>query len=218
MENKFWYPQDYNNIDNIATLISKNIIGTVLKQESHRNGNITDGKISRLNNDGKLYEIYQFESNAPISSSAHNPNVIIPTRYSLKATVGYDVDKNVASIVPTDNLRTIYIWGHNSIYPIAKVENISPSSTAAATSFEWKANGTWSYAGPVFNDIPSKTGKYYYKLGGGNITKSVSAGSYQLEYWAKSAVTISGVTVTSSRESTPDANGWNDNVWIMRRG
>ena len=97
--------------------------------------------------------------------------------------------------------------GYNNQYPIAKAENTNPTDIAAS-SFECIEKGNWEYYGSTFNDIAVKTGTKYYVLSSGIIIKSITAGNYKLEYWAKSAVTLTGGTITPIRTSTPDANGW----------
>jgi hypothetical protein len=106
-----------------------------------------------------------------------------------------------------------YIWGYNNAYPISEVtlgktESGFGSSYIAASSFECDEKGNWTYSGATHNDVAVKSGSRFYKLGGGKITKTLIAGTYKLEYWAKSAVTLSGGTITPLRTSAPDANGW----------
>ncbi len=106
-----------------------------------------------------------------------------------------------------------YLWGYNNAQPIAEVilGKTDPgfgTSSIGASSFEFSGNESWTHDSTTYNDIPAKTGSRYYRLSEGNITKSLAAGTYKLEYWAKSPVTLSGGTITLLRTSDADVNGW----------
>ncbi|HEY5744732.1 MAG TPA: hypothetical protein VIU12_01540 [Chryseolinea sp.] len=207
---RYWYPADYNNTGEITPLLQKNIIATPIKEETYRDNQLLGGTVSRLNSDGKPFEVYQFETTTPQPASAHNPAVIVPSGYVKKADIGYDgTTHNINKVQLTNNLSTGYLWSYNNTYPIAKIENADVTQVAA-TSFEAADNpATWTFSGTRYNDIAGKTGKYYYKLGGGSITKSLAAGTYKLEYFTKgTAVTVAGGTVAAIRNSAADANGW----------
>lgn len=204
----YWYPADYGTVDNIPTLMTKNIVGVPVKEESYQKGKIVGGKINRYNTDGKPFEIYQYEVATPQTRPRHNSSVLIPSGYNKKIDIGYDpTSKKITSTQLTNDVGTSYLWGYNNTFPVAKILNATVSD-AAVTSFESDGKGNWAYAGPVYNDIPSKTGKYYYKLGGGNITKTLAAGTYKLEYWAKGTVTLTGGTITNITTRPADPNGW----------
>ncbi len=207
---KYWYPADYTATTSIGTttiqtLLNANIIGKPIKTEKSRGVVITEGDVQTYNQYGDPVEIYRFESG---TSPTHQNNVIVPTGYVKKADIMYDAtSKRVNKVQLTNSISTGYLWNYNNSYPVAKVDNASPGDVAA-TSFEFDGKGNWNYTGATYNDIAVKTGSKYYKLTGGNITKSIAPGTYKLEYWAKSAVTLSGGTITSIRTSSPDSNGW----------
>jgi YD repeat-containing protein len=205
---QYWYPANYlgtTDNNNIQALLNAHIIGKPIKTESYRSNKITEGLVQKYNSYGEPLEIYQFEST---TNPTHQDNQLIPSGYVKKADISYDaVNQRVNKVQLTDNISTVYLWGYNNAYPIAKVENATLSNVAA-TSFEFDGKGNWTFSGSVYKDIPVKTGISYYKLSGGNITKSLTAGTYKLEYWAKSPVTITGGTITPIRTSLADANGW----------
>lgn len=204
----YWYPADYNNVEQHPAMVSKHIIGLPVKEEVHVNGMIVSGKISKFNADGKPVEIYQYESASPQTPSPHNPNSLLLPGYLKKADLGYDATtKKLTQTQLVNNTKTSYIWGYNNAFPTAMIVNAS-SSEAAATSFESDAKGNWTYSGPTYSDIVAKSGQFYYKLGGGSITRSLATGTYKLEYWAKGTVNLSGGTITAIRTSAADANGW----------
>jgi hypothetical protein len=203
---KYWYPGDYDNIENIPSLLSKNIVVVPIKKEFYRNGVLIDGQVMRPNAFGNPFELYKFESGtAPL----HSRTQIVPTTgYGKKMEITYDATTQQTALTKlTDNISTAYLWGYNNTYPVAKIEGASPAD-AAGTSFDSDGKGNWVYAGLKHSDINVKTGTHYYKLSGGNITKSLSPGTYKLEFWAKTPVTIVGGTITQIRTSTPDADGW----------
>jgi YD repeat-containing protein len=208
LRTQYWYPADYSAIDNMSSLITKNIINKAIKEETHRNGSLIAGKINRLNADGEIFEVYQHEAPIPLAPPIHSANTLIPSGYTKKIDVGYDATtKNITKIQSVDDVSAAYLWAYNNAYPVAKAVNASVTDIAA-TSFESDGKGNWVYNGAIYNDIPAKTGRYYYRLGGGSIVKGLAPGKYKLEYWAKGTVNLSGPTVANVRTSAPDANGW----------
>jgi hypothetical protein len=206
LETKYWYPADYQAVENISSLLTKHVINVPIKTERYRNGVLFEGKVDRPDAYGKPYEVYEYESTTP---PAHQNNQIVPAGYVKKATVTYDATtQNINKIQPTDHAGTAYLWGYTNTLPVAKVVNAS-ATDVAATSFESDGKGNWTYAGAAYKDIPVKTGSQYYKLSGGNITRSLAPGRYKLEYWAKAAVTLApSANITTIRTSAADANGW----------
>lgn len=210
LETKYWYPASYSNsLPEIASLLNNNILATPIKTEQHLNQKIISGSISRLNADGKPYEIYSYEGSAPQAPPTHEENVIIPSGYVKKMDVTYDVTtKNINQVQSSNSIPAAYLWAYNNSYPVAKAVN-AKAIEIAYSSFETDGKGGWNYSGSITLDNTSKTGKYYYKIGGGSITKSLTAtGKYKLEYWAKGTINASGGTITPISTSTADANGW----------
>ena len=208
LKTQYWYPADYSSVDNFPTLLTKNIINKPVKEETQRNGLLIAGKLNRLNSDGEIFEVYQHESSTPIAPPAHNASLLIPSGYVKKIDVAYDASsKNISKVQAVDDASTVYLYGYNNSYPVAKAVNAAITEIAA-TSFESDGKGNWVYSGATYQDIPAKTGRYYYKLGGGGIVKGLTPGKYKLEYWAKGTVNLSGATVANIRSSGPDTNGW----------
>lgn len=208
-ENHYWYPADYLNIGEIIPLMTKNIINTPIKEEVHRNDQIISGKVIRLNSDGKPIEVHQYESLTPQTPPVHNGGTIVPAGYVKKLDISYHATvKQIIQTQPVNNHATAYIWGYNGAYPTAMIVNAT-STSVAATSFESNDKGNWSYTGATLASATSKTGSYHWRLGSGkNVTKSLAAGTYKLEYWGKGTVNLLGGTITAIRTSAADANGW----------
>jgi len=162
-------------------------------------GNLTKGE--RVSYNGKSISDYYFQD--PIS-----------TAYIWK--YHYDYQENRLMKITTypgtgSELTKRYLWGYHNAVPIAELisgKTAVGSDDYGATSFEFDHNESWMYSGKTYNDILVKTGTRYYKLNEGSISKTLSAGTYKLEYWAKSPVTISGGAITPIRTSPPDASGW----------
>lgn len=205
---KYWYPADYANVDNLATLRASNIVAVPVKEELYRRDSIVAGKLTRYNNDGKPIEIHQYETLKPQAAPVHNPATLLPAGYVKRLDISYDATtKRMNKTQMSDNLSTVYLWGYSNVLPIAMISN-GNTNDVAATSFEYDAKGGWSYNGATHSDIVVKTGTSYYKLGGGSITKSLPAGKYKLEYWAKGTVNLSGGSIVTVRTAPADANGW----------
>ncbi len=204
----YWYPPDYlgaTDNNNIQTLLNTNIIGKPIKIEKYKNGKIIEGQVQKLNQFGEPLEIYQYEAT---SNPIHENNQLVPVGYIRKVDLSYDpATQRINKVQLSNNNSTAFLWGYNNAFPIAKVENAAIANVAA-TSFEFDGKGNWTYTGTAIKDISVKTGSYYYSLSSGNITKSLSPGTYKLEYWAKAPVTVSGGTIASIRTSSPDANQW----------
>jgi hypothetical protein len=208
LETKYWYPQDYAAVEELPTMVGKNIIAVPVKEESTRNAQIISGKLTRFNNVGKPLEIYQYESTSPQTPPTHSGGSLLLPGYVKKADIAYDAtSKNINKVQLVNNYNTAYLWGYNNTLPIAEIKNAN-AIDVAATSFEADGKGNWTFSGATSNDITVKSGKNYYKLVNGSVTKSVAAGKYKLEYWGKGTISLSGGTITTVRTAAADANGW----------
>lgn len=206
--NKYWYPADYNSIDAVPSLLTKNIIAVPIKEETHLNNQIIAGQVSRLNADGQPIEVHRYEALTPQAAPAHDKNTIVPASgYIKKLDIIYDAAKKINKTQLTNNVGTAYLWGYNNSYPIAMIANAN-TTQVAATSFEPGMKGNWTYTGALYSDLPVRTGRYNYRLGSGkNITKSLAPGKYKLEYWGQGTINLAGGTITAIRTSTA-INGW----------
>lgn len=137
-------------------------------------------------------------------------NGVDTTKYRVFYRLVYNADGNIESIkIPNDG-ATSYLWNNLSA-PIAEIKN-SSVALCAFTSFENGVNeGNWTFTVKPTSGV-SKTGVKYFSLTGSSvITKQLLGGKYFIEYYAKSAITItpaSGLTVTDVATSQADANGW----------
>ncbi len=78
-----------------------------------------------------------------------------------------------------------FIWGYNTMYPIAQVSNAT-ADKIAYTSFETSVSSAWNYDNSSISIFDVKTGNNSYN-GAQPITISpqvLSAGKYRLSFWA----------------------------------
>lgn len=107
---------------------------------------------------------------------------------------------------------TSYIWGYNDAHPIAQIIN-AKSTDVAFSSFESSHKGNWTYGGGTYQNSTSPSGKMFYSLATGDITKnnlSVSH-TYILSYWAQGGipvVTATNASIDSRDDVYTDQNGW----------
>jgi|CXWL01.1.fsa_nt_gi YD repeat-containing protein len=196
----------------IKNLYDKHIIGVPVEKSTYRedyNGS-NNRLISSLFYCYKpstplLDKIFSIETASPLNnfvpSSVQNGTVIKDARYLEK--VSFNVYNNLGDLTEfqkTDDVKTSYVWGERATnftggklrIPIAAAINAG-NSDIAFTSFESAAfdspsgMGNWSYTGSVTIDNTSLTGRKYYNLSGGAISKSgLNTGSiYIVSYWSK---------------------------------
>jgi hypothetical protein len=130
------------------------------------------------------------------------------SRYELRLTNDYDY--NSGNLI-AQNLRSniyntkqvSYLWGYNSLYPIARIYNAVLMSTAY-TSFEGD-DASWNYLlGGINSD--ARTGNKGYI---GQINKTnLPLGNYTISLWAKGAGTI-----VINGESKLISNTWELYKW-----
>lgn len=112
-----------------------------------------------------------------------------------------------------NGVHQVVIYGYTSDtsfadnLPIAEVMNAS-TSDVAYTSYEVNSKGGWTYSGSSQINPSSVTGERCYDLSGGNITKSISAGTtYLVTFWLKNNTGTATVN-SSSATSIVSKNGW----------
>jgi RHS repeat-associated protein len=123
---------------------------------------------------------------------------------------GYDDYGNILSVSKENDIKTSYIWAYDHTLPIAAVTHATPDQIAH-TSFETTTDkGNWTYSANPSAGFAKTGASYYTLLVSSPISKSIPAGIYKLEYWAKAAVTISGagITISDINTSVADVNGW----------
>jgi hypothetical protein len=214
------YPQDLGTLS--STLygyknLQDNNVHKPIEQYSLIDDKVVAGSLTTFKENLLLPDkVLSLDLVSPIADFApvnHAINGIDPDdRYTEKLLFKeYDDKKNLQLFAKGLDASSTYLWGYrNKIFPIAEIRNASVSSTVAFSSFEAeKSEGNWTFTGTPVSP-GGKTGDAYYNLTTGNITKSVTAGTYRLEYYAKGAVTITlvGATITDLGAGVADAGGW----------
>ncbi len=136
-ETRYWYPADYNAVENIQTLLSNHVIGIPVKEENYRNNKILTGQVTRLNDFGNPKEVHTYDTDVPQPAPTHDKNVIVPASYIKRLDVAYNsLTQNIESLQRVNNTMTSYIWGYNNTMPIAEVKNaeIGAMSTNYSTT------------------------------------------------------------------------------------
>ncbi len=212
IEDRTWYPGDYNDITGYGfnTLVGKNIVEVPVKQETSVAGKLVKGQVYKYNSNGQPVNLFAYENVNPRDTLSHDRNVVVPVDYKLRTIAAYEPSKgNMTLVLNTDDIPQSIIWDYAGNYPIAQFRN-ADSSSIAYTSFEADGKGYWSYAGPTYTAAKAITGKRYYDLAGGPVTRSglQTGTNYIVSYWTKntSALNIAGTTSTVKGRSF---NGWN---------
>jgi hypothetical protein len=228
----FKYPIDYTitgTLDDgamgVKNLQDKYIINPVVEKSIYKSN--VDGSNNRLIN--SVFTRFKKDTPFPdqvfateyassltnfVPASVNNGSLTMDTRYKSKVSFNqYDAVGNLLEQQKTDDAKQSFIWGYQSQYPIAQVNNASQSEIAY-TSFETAETGNWNtYTGTISSSVASPTGGKYYNLNTSpttaKLSKTVIVGKkYKVSYWRNSATafSITGGTVTIS--SGPTINGW----------
>lgn len=190
IQKKYYYPQEYDNgVENFSTLKNKHIIGKAVKTETITENNLTDGIIIKYNNQGEPSQVYKYENASLVPPSTHNPNLLTTNNFQKKASYVYDPTTHILKdVIVAENPYSSYIWNDDYRFPIAKAENAN-SASIAHTSFETSEKGGWNYSGTPVPSINSKTGRRYYNLGTGSISKSgigaTNSNKFRLSFWVR---------------------------------
>jgi hypothetical protein len=228
------YPLDFAGItatdaesQSIKSLQTKNILDAPIEQYVIKKK--TDGSNSRLlfstyniyrTDNNLLNYIAQTQSRVPLVNfvplNVLSGAIVKDGRYKKQLSIdAYDSYGNLLQqkkegIVTSDAL-TSFIWGYNSAYPIAKINNAAYSDVAY-TSFENGSTGNWTYSGtPVSTTANLPSGTMYYPLTTSTkLSKTVVSGKkYVVSFWkptSASPYSLIGGTSTSVNGIT--INGW----------
>lgn len=195
-----FYPRDLAASNNVyQKMLTRNMIAPVVKQVKYRNNiqmNLEQANYKDWNNNAALL----------LPQTEHQQVYTYPVDTMLRFNK-YDIYGNILEQQKDSDVNTSYIWGYDTLYPIATVTNANQAEIAY-TSFEPDAIGNWNIASTIRDTTQSATGKQAYSLSSGNITKSGlnSSKTYYISYWSKSgSASISGTTAVLLMSR----NGWN---------
>ncbi|WP_281228750.1 RHS repeat domain-containing protein [Flavobacterium aquiphilum] len=121
---KYFYPTEYATT--LSNLKDKHIIAPV-DVRSYRNSDLIAGEQIQYGTNGLPLTIHKAEvSGADITFNPQSPYTFSP-----KLSNTYDTNNNLNSQTVTDGITYVYIWGYDSQYPIAKIENASYSQVSS---------------------------------------------------------------------------------------
>lgn len=121
-----WYPEDFDSIGNLRTLVEKHITSLPLKTEEYVDDKIINGHINQYDDFGMPVEIKAYENNLLLTIPTHDPSVItvIPEHYNKIVNLTYSTDKHqLIEKQPDNDIITCYIWGYHHTQIVAEVEN-----------------------------------------------------------------------------------------------
>ncbi|ELR70072.1 hypothetical protein C900_04069 [Fulvivirga imtechensis AK7] len=119
-EQRIRYPDDFNDIENFATLKAKHIVSSPVKVEKSLNGVQSSGNIITYNDLGQQMAIYRYENNTERPLPAHDPAQVDKISYALDTELFYyDTSNNPKEIVSADGVKRSFIWGYNDTKLVA---------------------------------------------------------------------------------------------------
>jgi len=189
---------------------------TTVKRPSYLNYLLTNGKsyeyeqIYRNNKpDFDLKKIWETNLTTPIYRADFAFDDLLG---KIVFSYEYDLMKRIKTVQEKTGPVTIYLWGYDYRYPIAKIENAAYNDVAY-TSFEDDFSGSnWSFnsVSGTSDTTYSHTGTECFILGSGNITKTnISSGKeYIVSYWSRSGTVNITNSTASSIKTGKTINGW----------
>lgn len=204
------YPSDYpageSFIDQMKTnhLVDYPIEKVQILKRNNQN-HIISGSITKykLGGQGLKDSEYYLEAPAPVPLSSfkftnksigilppadNSSSFSIDPKYKVRILFDSYQNGKLAQYRINDDSRVSFLWDYNYQSPIAETKN-ALHSQLFHTSFETAEKGGWAYSGTLVASADSKTGRKYYNLGTGNITKSSTGASaanpFKLTFWVR---------------------------------
>jgi YD repeat-containing protein len=119
IETQYYYPGNYDDLQNFSTLIDKNIIGKPIDVRTYKESQLVSGTQTKYNNNGQAIEVYQAEIESNTTDIEFDS--VNPYDFTLKAEYSYDDNNMLYQVAPTNNYSTFYVWGYDEQYPVAKI-------------------------------------------------------------------------------------------------
>ncbi|GAA4277912.1 hypothetical protein [Aquimarina mytili] len=131
IETRYYYPYDSDVYDlpYMDELREANRISTPVKSEAYRDNTLLNSQITNYG-----YNIF-ITQNRVLQKSVEAGKGVITTANPLQKTIEferYDDRGNILQYKKADGPTISYIWGHNKMYPLAKIENATFTEAAAA--------------------------------------------------------------------------------------
>ncbi len=130
IKQKTYFPPDYStSISSISNLLVKHILNKPIDMREYVENRLIKGSQIDYNILGQAADFYNFESdNNDIPFSSSNPYT-----FTHRQSATFHPQQNVLNEILTDNDNTtVYLWGYNYRYPIAKIINSNYYEVIAA--------------------------------------------------------------------------------------
>lgn len=193
------YPHDLAAAGNVyQKMMIRNIVSPLVQQVKKKNSvqlSLTNINYTDVNSNSKLL--------LPQTVDEQISNYPIETKLRFNK---FDLYGNIQEQQKDSDIRQSYVWGYDTLYPIATVTNAAQNEIAH-TSFEPDAAGYWTIPSATRDVTQGITGRQSYALSNGSVSRTglTTTKSYIVSYWSKSSTaTVNGTTATSSYNK----NGW----------
>ncbi|MVT45211.1 hypothetical protein GO495_31775 [Chitinophaga oryziterrae] len=193
------YPHDLAAAGNVyQKMMNRNIVSPLVQQVKKKNSvqlSLTNINYTDVNSNSKLL--------LPQTIDEQISNYPIETKLRFNK---FDLYGNIQEQQKDSDIRQSYVWGYDTLYPIATVSNAAQNEIAH-TSFEPDAAGYWTIPSATRDITQGITGRQSYALSNGSVSRTglTTTKSYIVSYWSKSSTaTVNGTTATSSYNK----NGW----------
>ena len=198
------YPHEFNGTQPYTDMVTKKMWNRVV-EEQVKNVTLSNAQLSKLTNN---FYNWSNDNYLPASISLEVSSNSPETRAQFTK---YDTRGSIQEMNKADDVKMVYIWDYQSMYPVAEIVNAAETEVAY-TSFESDGKGNWTFSGTVLSDPSSITGKRSYNLSNGAISKSTGLSAsvyYIVSYWTKNS---SAFSITGTQSGYPLAgstvNGW----------
>ncbi|MDX9928241.1 MAG: hypothetical protein RBS37_00135 [Bacteroidales bacterium] len=211
------YPLDYSSGGFTSNLISEKMIALpvdtrIYKKVDQGQPKVIEGEIIVYNTYGQHLKEYLLENTTPLTIFCDTVAFTIPnSAFKLQVTYLYDENTHrILSITTPGENSTSYMWGYNSLYPIAQVIN-AVDSQWAYTSFEDSKFGNWAASGSNYNLNQAKTGTRSWS---GTLLFNVGESSV-LGLWSfNGQPSVSSGSLISSKTKI-SSDGWTYYEWVI---
>ncbi|MCF6407316.1 hypothetical protein L3C95_30760 [Chitinophaga filiformis] len=180
-------------------MVNRNILSHVVKSIRQKGGRpvlLANTNYTDWNNDSKLL--------LPVNTELQLGSNALETRIRYNK---FDLYGNIQEQQKDNDIKQSYVWGYDTLYPIATVSNAAQNDIAY-TSFEPDAAGYWTIPSAIRDTTQAVTGNQCYALGNGAVSRSglSTTNGFIVSYWSKSgSASVNGTTGTL----VTTKKGWN---------
>jgi len=122
--NMYYYPHDYDNVQNFGILKNKHLIGRIIDSRSYSDGVLISGTQYKYNDLGQISQIFKAEPPSATNVAFSTGN---PYKFSLKETYTYYPAGNLKDVSRTNGFGTTFLWDNTGVNLMAIVEVASSS-------------------------------------------------------------------------------------------